>query len=123
MTSERLAKVPFTTPMHVQALELFVPQAEEVDPPLYRMVGAVFRPFHVSVWCLIACLAIFVGLLDMWLNKKIWIGKIDAARERGGAYATPPRRRCPPRGSCWSYDAFRETPTIYTFFGIELYRY
>jgi len=85
MTAQRLQRVPFTVPMHMQLIELFVPQTLIQDPSLIAMMGAVFRPFEISVWILICILAILVGILDMWLNSRNWREKVDAARKKGGA--------------------------------------
>lgn len=87
ITSDRLARVPFTMPMTMQKLQLFIPQGVVVDPPLKEMLGAVFRPFEPSVWVFIFALAILVGLLDMWLNSKQWLNEIVTAETSGVKYA------------------------------------
>lgn len=94
ITSDRLARVPFTMPMTMQKIQLFIPQGVVVDPPLKEMLGAVFRPFEPSVWVFIFALAILVGLLDMWLNSNQWWNEIDLAESSGVKYA--PRLTHPP---------------------------
>ena len=90
ITAQRLQRVPFTSPMHMQAIDLFVPQTMIEEPSLIVMMGAVFRPFEISVWILIFHLAVLVGMLDMWLNTRNWREKIEEARKKGGKYVPRP---------------------------------
>jgi hypothetical protein len=71
--------------MHMQSIELFVPQTMIQDPTLAAMMGAVFRPFEISVWILICVLSMLVGMLDMWLNSRNWRHRVAESRQKGGA--------------------------------------
>jgi hypothetical protein len=71
MTRERLAMVPFTTPVRIQELKLWVKQ-----PTVKRTDWlAVFKPFSDDLWCVILCAIVVVGCLKIWFA------------EEGGTYA------------------------------------
>jgi hypothetical protein len=86
ITSDRLQMTPYTTPVAVDQIVLFVPQPEEDGGTLRENVMKIFAPFHLNLWLCLLALILITAFVNIWLSTTRGVKSYLSRRTQGARW-------------------------------------
>ena len=86
ITSDRLQMTPYTTPVFVDQVVLWVPQPESTGGSLADNVSKIFEPFEPSLWIALGATIVLTACVNIWLSTTRGVHSYLSKRIRGGKW-------------------------------------
>jgi Bacterial extracellular solute-binding proteins, family 3 len=86
ITSDRLQMTPYTTPVAVDQIVLFVPQPEVDGGTLKENVIKIFAPFDYSLWICLIVLILITAFVNIWLSTTRGVKSYLSLRVQGARW-------------------------------------
>jgi hypothetical protein len=86
ITTERLQMTPYTIPVAVDQVLLFVPQPEVDGGTLRDNVIKIFAPFTLNLWLCLFALILITAFANIWLSTTRGVKSYLSRRMQGGRW-------------------------------------